>query len=828
MGRIIYLAVGLALAAAAFGLPGELVVISAKEVAPDEAAGLYYLGTCEAGYLYNGSSAALGAVAPYRLLDRDAQLKDYYIVWAPGWVGVTPEAFAPLGTAVRLSEYEILVGLERGLGAGDLRAVEHRIELIKLEPVTPIDWRPDAEAPPTKKDPRIAGAVNSITAEEYAGYIKQLQNFETRAVETDGGDAARDYIRNFFTLQNLDASFFPFDCAEIKRARYVDEGGTIYVDTDAAVFKRTRDGGASWNSFYPARGSAWDNSYWVTETIGFIWPDAYQNVIGATRDGGYTWKIYKIAPSEPGAEFEIYDVFFATPEVGWLGASKSVPPGRGKYLLLATADGGRTWRPQFVADAFVPRLIRAFDDDHLWVSDEVGIYYSNDGGASWQLGSGNPFPVCDLEPVGEAEAWAAVGGSRLIRTNDGKQWRYADPGHEAQLTRVEFPDRTHGFAAGDRLLATSDGGRTWRSLQRPGENTCEILSFADPSHGVLGAGAARELFITVDAGRSFRDVVKKMNLASENVVGERRGSEQPDEIVIIGGHFDSTAWPIYPADCPGADDNASGTACAMAAARAFRNMSFKRTVRYVAFGAEEQGLVGSKAYAEYCAAKGEKIVAVLNADMVCYDEEAGARDDFTASTRRSSWLYEYLKRVGRLYGSALIYDYEPNGVSDDGPFESVGYAAMGVVEGEKGEGGGTEYPWYHTAEDTLGKLHPALGVRFVRDYAAMLAHLAGVGDTLLERTPPGAGAVPFSRAFAVYPNPYRYATTGGGVNFVGIKSPATVEVYDLAGRRVASAAVAATDEFVWRPGGEALSPGVYLYRVQGRDQEETGKIVLTK
>ncbi|NIT35828.1 MAG: hypothetical protein GTN49_04905, partial [candidate division Zixibacteria bacterium] len=93
------------LAAAACALPGDLVVISAKEVRPDEAAGLNYLGSCAGGYLYNGSSAALARVAPYRLLDREAQTKDYYIVWAPEWVKVKAAAFAHLGTAIRLSEY---------------------------------------------------------------------------------------------------------------------------------------------------------------------------------------------------------------------------------------------------------------------------------------------------------------------------------------------------------------------------------------------------------------------------------------------------------------------------------------------------------------------------------------------------------------------------------------------------------------------------------------------------------------------------------------------------------------------------------------------------
>jgi hypothetical protein len=150
---ILSAAVIASLATAAYGLPGDLVVLSETEIRPNEEAGLYYLGSADEGYLYCGSAAALGQTSPYRILDRDADARDYYIVRAPEWVGVTPEDFAPLGTAVRLSDYEILVGLERGLGAGAVRAVEHRVELRKLAPVTPIDFKTDAEEPPTEKDP---------------------------------------------------------------------------------------------------------------------------------------------------------------------------------------------------------------------------------------------------------------------------------------------------------------------------------------------------------------------------------------------------------------------------------------------------------------------------------------------------------------------------------------------------------------------------------------------------------------------------------------------------------------------------------------------------
>jgi hypothetical protein len=70
------------------------------------------------------------------------------------------------------------------------------------------------------------------------------------------------------------------------------------------------------------------------------------------------------------------------------------------------------------------------------------------------------------------------------------------------------------------------------------------------------------------------------------------------------------------------------------------------------------------------------------------------------------------------------------------------------------------------------------------------------------------------------------------VSFVGVKSPATVEIYDLAGRRVGREEVAAgRDECVWRPAtpeGETLAPGVYLYRLEGQEQRKAGKIVVAK
>jgi len=382
------------------------------------------------------------------------------------------------------------------------------------------------------------------------------------------------------------------------------------------------------------------------------------------------------------------------------------------------------------------------------------------------------------------------------------------------------------------LIKTVDGGRTWTRVRAAPALECVAMDFADAKHGVMSDYYGDAVYRTDDGGSRWTDVSGRLNVPEYNVVAERKGAERPDEIVIVGGHHDAISTE-RPWVCPGAEDNASGTAVAMCAARAFRNLKFKRTVRFMGFGDEEAYLLGSEAYAKECAEKGEKIIAVLNADMVSYDEEHGDRDDLmVGAPEEASWLVRYLQAVGGLYGQKLIYDWDGDWVSDDWSFIKVGYAALGVIEGDVGEGGGQEYPWYHTPEDTLDKLQPAFGARCARDLAATLAHLAGVAGTFPEPPPPGVAAVPFYRPFAVYPNPYCYATCTGGINFVGLKAPATVEIYDLAGRRVGREEVAAPcDECVWTPGyrrGEALSPGVYLYRVEGREQKRAGKVVITK
>ena len=85
---------------------------------------------------------------------------------------------------------------------------------------------------------------------------------------------------------------------------------------------------------------------------------------------------------------------------------------------------------------------------------------------------------------------------------------------------------------------------------------------------------------------------KEWDSKSYNVIGEIKGCEKPDEIIVVCGHYDTVV------DVTGASDNGGGTVITMELARIFAKQKPKRTIRFIAFGSEEMGLRGSVAYTQ--------------------------------------------------------------------------------------------------------------------------------------------------------------------------------------------------------------------------------------
>jgi len=102
-----------------------------------------------------------------------------------------------------------------------------------------------------------------------------------------------------------------------------------------------------------------------------------------------------------------------------------------------------------------------------------------------------------------------------------------------------------------------------------------------------------------------------------NAIGRKIGTVYPDSIYMIIGHIDDISEnPYY--DAPGAEDNGSGSACVLETARVLSQFDFDCTIEFVLVSGEELGLIGSEAYAEYCANTGRNIAGVFNFDMISY------------------------------------------------------------------------------------------------------------------------------------------------------------------------------------------------------------------
>jgi len=111
-------------------------------------------------------------------------------------------------------------------------------------------------------------------------------------------------------------------------------------------------------------------------------------------------------------------------------------------------------------------------------------------------------------------------------------------------------------------------------------------------------------------------IVKDVNIV--NVVAIQRGTKNPNKFIIMSGDIDSRiSDPTdYTSTSPGANDNASGMAGTLEAARVLSKYRFENSIIYVGLSGEEQGLFGGKGLAAYAKAQGWEIIGILNNDMI--------------------------------------------------------------------------------------------------------------------------------------------------------------------------------------------------------------------
>lgn len=234
-----------------------------------------------------------------------------------------------------------------------------------------------------------------------------------------------------------------------------------------------------------------------------------------------------------------------------------------------------------------------------------------------------------------------------------------------------------------------------------------------------------------------------------NVLAVQRGTKYPNEIVICGGHYDSTVYSDDEFDvdtlrAPGADDNASGTAGILATARVLSKYKFERTIVYATWNAEEQGLCGSSEFAKACAADSIDVVAYTNLDMTGYLEPGNNLVINLLYANCDSLLGKFMKQIVRNYYPEIpvCQAWLLHGDTDYSSFNKNGYQAISLSEEVHHMS-----PYIHTINDVVGVSlnNYDQSMIFTGVTIAAVAELAGFSDLAVDEI--------VKENLQVFPNP---------------------------------------------------------------------------
>jgi hypothetical protein len=315
------------------------------------------------------------------------------------------------------------------------------------------------------------------------------------------------------------------------------------------------------------------------------------------------------------------------------------------------------------------------------------------------------------------------------------------------------------------------------------------------------------------------------SVTCRNIVATRAGFSAPGEYVVVGGHYDSTAPAASaPTTAPGAEDNASGASLVMEIARISAHRGFDRSLQFVLFDSEEQGLNGSEHFVADATATGRQIQGAIIADMVAW-YQASYGLHIEGQTAWEGLMQTMAANVSTYTPCVYVKDYYSWG-SDHVPFQQAGIPAFLAIDYDY-----DAYPYYHQTNDTWSRIQgtATLGLQITRAAAATLADLAGLRANLTG-APPTPAAPP---RLAAWPNPFNPRVT---IAF-NLAAPTTGEIalYDLAGRRVRTLAngelPAGEQRRTWDgrdDRGRLLPSGVYLCRLRTATEKANLKLNLAR
>jgi len=455
-----------------------------------------------------------------------------------------------------------------------------------------------------------------------------------------------------------------------------------------------------------------DDTVWTVGDNGFIL---------RSTDGGQTW----VNKSKP--EFEEVDFrggYFEDAHSGWV-------VGKGGRVLFTT-DGGTTWTQQEQVVYGTLYGIDFVDSNNGWAGGDNGaILHTTNRGTNWtSQSSGTTSPFRSLDFVDSLNGWAVGDNGWAVYTNDGgTNWTQKSLSTSTLLNNIDFVDSLHGWIVGwdGTILSTSDLGANWVS-HSSGSYYMYGIAFADTLTG--WATGYSEIIKTTDRGQSWSSQYKNVEPVDlVNLVAAVEGSSFPGREVLMTGHYDDASQDEYNW-APGADDNASGTVSLLAAASAVKDHHLANTVKFIAFSGEEQGLLGSYAYAEEAYDRGDTILGVFNFDMIAYDGNGdGVMEVHCGYPPENQALGDLLIGAISDYGLSLSPQKLIGGASQASDHASFWAYNFPAIAG--GEDHDDFNPYYHTTGDRVSAFDTSYYVDFARAAVAVTSILGDpfiIGD----------------------------------------------------------------------------------------------------
>ncbi|MGQ9811293.1 MAG: YCF48-related protein [bacterium] len=702
-------------------------------------------------------------------------------------------------------------------------------EKVRLTPYREVGIKPvniSFDRPMVTPKPIVAQMVSSVSPDSIWKYISQLSGAQeapvgdhtvfipTRYSYSSWIDTAAVYLYEQFSNLGLDAEYHYYTVGkyDFYAVSFVDSLHGWVVGSDQRIFK-TEDGGSSWVRQNPnSPNTTWWGVCFIDSLNGWICGTGGK--IYRTSDGGATW-VKQTSPTTA----TLREICFLDNQNGWIVGYGGV--------ILRTTNGGTNW--SLVSSGVSTDLygLHFVSLDRGWACGSNGKILFWDGSNWTQQSSGTSEYLLDVYFAGDNIGWIVGGGATILKTTDGgENWiaQEAPAGIDPYLKGVCFVDSVTGWAVGlsGTIIHTSDG-INWTEQQSGTLFGLRWVNFINDHEGwTVGYGGT--ILHTSDAGGTWEN--QRANLPSgallswKNVVATKNGKSH--EQVIICGHYDCTSQDPYNL-APGADDNASGTAAVLEAARILSGYSFDRVIKFVCFSGEEQGLFGSGEYATDAKFSGADISGVLNFDMIAYVNSPPEDIDLIGDYE-SEWLVDFTIECSDAYIPSLptLKVINPNETySDHASFWRAGYSALCGIEDND-----VSYPYYHTVGDTIGNLFQDFASDVVRLAVATIAELA-VPDTL------GSGVTDRELRSLVetFPNPI---STDGWIKFYVPRSGiVNASLYDVRGREVRSLFEGNLKEGINQiridlPSEGSISPGIYFLRIRGGGAQYKSKVVIVR